>query len=90
MKLVLQIAIGVFLGTLASQLAFDAWQSRQARIANEVSDKLRTEQERIRQELSERIRTLLTHGRQGSAAAPNSPPPGVAPDDARGKPSEEN
>lgn len=65
MKLVLQIALGVFLGTLISQFAIDGWQTRKEGIAKKAEEKLRAEQERVRLEQSERIRALLMQGRQG-------------------------
>jgi len=62
-KLILQIALGVFLGTLASQLTFDCWRSRQENITKEAAEKLRAEQERARLEQGERIRALLLQRR---------------------------
>ena len=64
MKLVLQTAFGVFMGTLASQLIIDSWHTRQEGIAKEAAEKLRTEQEKVRIEQGERIRALLLQGRQ--------------------------
>ena len=62
MKLILQIALGVFLGTLASQLTIDSWHTHQEGIANLAAEKLRVEQERVRLEQGERIRALLLQG----------------------------
>ena len=86
MKLILQIALGVFLGTLASQLTIDGWHTRQEGIAKEAAEKLRAEQERVRLEQGERIRALLLQGRQGNTpgAAATKPPAGFVPDDIQG------
>ena len=50
MKLTLQIAIGVFLGTLSSQLIIDTWRSNQTNIAKQKEERVRAEQEKVRQE----------------------------------------
>ncbi|MDD2660856.1 MAG: hypothetical protein PHY54_14455 [Methylococcales bacterium] len=65
MKLILQIAVGVFLGTLASQFAIDGWRARQEGVAKEAAEKLRAEQEKTRLEQGQRIRSLLLQRRQG-------------------------
>ena len=86
MKLVLQIALGVFLGTLASQFAFDSWRTHQEDIAKETAEKIRAEQKRVRLEQGERIRALLLQGRQaGNANSAIKPPVGFVPDDAQGQ-----
>jgi len=59
MKLTLQIALGVFLGTLSSQLIIDTWRSNQTNIAKQKEERVRAEQEKVRQEQGERIRALL-------------------------------
>jgi len=76
MKLILQIALGVFLGTLASGLSLDAWRTRQAQVAKEAAYKLKSEQE-------ERIRSLFMQGRQGEASKTNNPPQGFVPEDVQ-------
>ncbi|MDD2768133.1 MAG: hypothetical protein PHT19_05340 [Methylococcus sp.] len=81
MKLALQIALGVFLGTLSSQLAFDAWRSHLEREARAAAEKSEAEKERTRQELSERVRTLLMRGHQENLTEPRQPPRFI-PDDA--------
>lgn len=63
-KLILQIALGVFLGTLASQFAIDSWHIHQESIAKQAAEKLRAAQDRIRLEQGERIRALLLQGRK--------------------------
>lgn len=83
MKLTLQIVLGVFLGTLASQLTLDGWRTYQEGIAKETAEKLQAEQERVRIEQGERIRALLLQGRQGKTPAASKLPNGFVPDDAQ-------
>jgi len=83
-KLILQIAIGVFLGTLASQFTHDGWRAYQEGIAKEAAEKQRAEQERVRREQGERIRALLLQGRQGNTPGASKPPPGFVLDDVQG------
>lgn len=84
MRLILQIALGAFLGTLASQLTIDSWHAHQEGMAKEAAEKLRVEQEKVRMEQGERIRALLMQGRQGNTPGGSKPPTGFVPDDARG------
>ena len=81
MKLILQIALGVFLGTLTSQYAIDVWHAQQENIAKEATEKLRAEQEKIRIEQGERIRALLLRGRQSNTTDASKPPTFFVPDD---------
>ncbi|MGZ4981506.1 MAG: hypothetical protein ACXWAB_08680 [Methylobacter sp.] len=83
MKLTLQIALGVFLGTLASQFTIDGWRTHQEGIAKEAAEKLQAEQERVRTEQGERIRALLLQGRQGNTPDAGKPPTGFVPDDGQ-------
>jgi hypothetical protein len=82
MKLILQIALGVFLGTLASQLTIDGWRTRQEGITKAAAEKLHVEQEKVRMEQGERIRALLMQGRRGNTPGASKPPTGFVPDDA--------
>lgn len=83
MKLVLQITLGVFLGSLASQLAVDAWHARLDHMAKEAEEKLRAEEQKARDEQAERIRTLLMQGGQRQNHQPSVISPGFVPDDAQ-------
>ena len=83
MNLILQIALGVFLGTLASHLTLDGWHAYQEGIAKEAAEKLRASQERVRREQGERIRALLMQGRQGQNPGTSQSPAGFVPDDAQ-------
>ena len=89
MKLILQIALGVFLGTLSSQLIHDNWRTHQEAIAKEATEKLQAEQERVRLEQGERIRALLLQGRQGKTTDTSKPPTGFVPDDVQADTSKE-
>ena len=84
MKLILQIALGVFLGTLVSQLSIDGWRTHQEDIAKQAAEKLRAEQEKVRTEQGERIRTILMQGRQGNIPRVTKPSAGFVPDDVQG------
>ena len=81
MKLVLQIALGVFLGSCASLLLMDAWRDHKADLVKAETEKVLQEQERVGLEQTERIHAILMQGRQGNPAAA-MPPPGFVPDDA--------
>ncbi len=78
MKLTLQIALGVFLGTLGSQLSIDSWRSYRDGMAQKATEKIRADQEKARLEQGERIRALLLQGRQNPNARA-----GFVPDDAQ-------
>lgn len=84
MKLILQIALGVFLGTLASQFTMDSWRSHQESKIKEAAEQLRAKQEKVRLEEGERIRALLLQGRQNNSHDSHKPPAGFVPDDVKG------
>lgn len=86
MKLILQIALGVFLGTLSSQWVMESWHVHKETTAKEAAEKISREQAKIRQEQGERIRALILQERQGKSSGATSPPPGFVPDDAQGMP----
>ena len=74
MKLILQITLGVFMGTLASQLTTKAWYARQENTAKIATAKLLSEQEKVRLQQGERIRSMLLKGDQNDTAGLNKPP----------------
>ena len=78
MKLILQIALGVFLGTLTSQLFIDRWHSYREAIAKETIEHDQAEQEKVRSEQGERIRAMLLQGRQSNPSSAD-----FVPDDAK-------
>jgi len=65
LKLILQIALGVFLGTLGTQLTLDAWHNHQENITKVAAERLIIQQEKIRKEQGEQIRNLILQNRQG-------------------------
>lgn len=78
MKFILQIALGVFLGTLASQITIDSWHGYQESLAKEAEKKRLAEEKKVRVEEGERIRALLLQGRQGKSSDQNNPISGEA------------
>lgn len=84
MKLVLQIALGVFLGTLASAATMDFWRQQRESEAKQIAESLRVKQEQARQEQGERIRAMLMQGRQRDPQQSDQTklPPNFIPDDA--------
>ena len=86
MKLMLQIALGVLLGSLSSSLIMDAWRDHKAELLKAETEKVLQEQERVRLEQTERIRAILMQGRQANPPAAISPPTGFIPDDAQTDP----
>ncbi|MGH8520177.1 MAG: hypothetical protein ACREU9_01765 [Gammaproteobacteria bacterium] len=69
MKLVFQIAIGVFIGALASQYAFEQWRSYEAQQTAEIEQKKLAEQKRLRDEQGAKIRELLMKARRAKGEA---------------------
>jgi hypothetical protein len=70
-KLIVQIALGVFLGTLASQLTIDAWHTHRENVTKATSEQLKIQQEKIRKEQGERIRNLILQNRLGVTPNPS-------------------
>jgi uncharacterized protein YlxW (UPF0749 family) len=66
-KLVLQIAFGVFLGALASQLVTESWRSYHEQQAKEAERDELVVKERARNEQMQRARELLMRQLQGKA-----------------------
>lgn len=76
MRLIFQIAFGVFLGTLASQLVIDSWHAHQKGVAKVAAER----QEKVRLEQGEHIRALLLQNRQNNRLAERNPTAGFVPD----------
>ncbi len=74
MKLVLQIAFGVFFGALASQLTVDSWRAHREEAARDAALKQRAENE-------ERVRALFMQGGRGQMPGSNARPQGFVPED---------
>ena len=89
MKLVLQIFLGVFLGTLASQFTFEEWRTYQENKAKEEAEKLRAERQKVYLDQAKRLRALMQN-RRGNDAMPNMPPSRFGPNnDVKGQPTEQ-
>jgi hypothetical protein len=71
MKLILQIAMGVFLGALMSQLLMDQWHSYKAQHAIEAERQRLAVQEKARNERNQRVREVLMGQLQGGKAVDN-------------------
>lgn len=67
MKLVIQIAFGVFLGALASQVVMDSWRSYHQQHAKEAEREKLAAEEQARNEQMQRARELLMRQLQGKA-----------------------
>lgn len=65
MKLIVQIALGVFLGALASQLVIDAWRSHNEQQAREAERQKLAAEESARNEQARRARELIMRQFQG-------------------------
>jgi hypothetical protein len=83
MKLVLQIALGVFLGSLAASFMLDAWREHKAELAKAETDKVLAGQEKVGQEQAKLIGSILRQKQQTNPAAVITPPVGYIPDDAQ-------
>ena len=82
MKLTLQIALGVFLGTLAAQLLLDNWHKHQAQLAQIAEQQRLIEQENARLTQADRVRALFLQSQQQKPQSAQHPPIGFVPDDA--------
>jgi len=69
MKLVIQIAVGVFIGALASQYAFEQWRSFNAQKVAELESKKLAEHKRLRDEQGAKIRGLLMRAKREKGEA---------------------
>lgn len=65
MKLVIQIALGVFLGALASEALISSWHSYRDRVATEAESVRLAEQEKARIEGIRRAQELIAKQLQG-------------------------
>ncbi|MEQ1557484.1 MAG: hypothetical protein ABL933_00920 [Methyloglobulus sp.] len=68
MKLILQIAAGVYLGMVCAQLTVDTWRSQQQKSANQVAAKQIEDR-------NERIRKLFMQGRKITPTLPENSSP---------------
>lgn len=82
MKLIIQIALGVFLGTITAQLSIDSWRNYQDFLAKEELKKQQAEQEKVRLEQAQRIREMFQQSQKNNPTK-NKPPEGFIPDDSQ-------
>lgn len=82
MKLILQIAVGVFLGSLLSGFLLDTWSRYQDTLTKEAIEKKQQQEEKIRLEQADRIRSLFINAQQQKKQS-QQPQIEFVPDDAR-------
>jgi uncharacterized protein YneF (UPF0154 family) len=82
MKLILKIALGVFLGSMASFFVSDAWRKHQDEMAKAETEKTLEQFENARAAQSEQIRAMLLQAGKVKPSDNNSPP-GFIPDDSQ-------
>lgn len=83
MKLVMQIALGVFIGSIASQLTLDNWHDYKASKIQAVAEALKAQQEQARKAQGDRIRELILNSRHRKPESGQKPPIDFVPDDAQ-------
>jgi len=86
MKLILQISLGVFIGSFTSQFVMDYWHDYTEGLAKAAEEKTWREEEKARLEQGERVRNLLLQSRQAVKPSDTTtvvPPSGFVPDDAQ-------
>ncbi|MGD0961881.1 MAG: hypothetical protein ABSB19_18880 [Methylomonas sp.] len=86
MKLVLQIALGVFIGAVSALFVVDAWRAHKEALDKAEVDKLFQQQEQARMEQGERIRALLIQGGKLRPGSGMAPPAGFSREDAQSGP----
>lgn len=67
MKLILQIALGVFLGSVTAQFSMELYRNQQAAITKVQLEKIKAEQEKKRQEQVKLLRNILIQNQHSSA-----------------------
>lgn len=87
MKLILQIALGVFIGISASQLLIDAWRTHRQEQVAQAENAERDQIARERREQSQKIRELVSEKLQRQAAeqTAESMAPDVMPQEPEGE-----
>lgn len=83
MKLVMQIALGVFIGSIASQLTLDKWHDYKASKIQAAAETLKAQQEQARKAQGDQIRELILRSRQRKSETQQKPPIDFVPDDAQ-------
>ncbi len=85
MKRVLQIALGVYLGSVSALITYEIWNKHQEEQAAKEAERKLAESEKKRLEQADRIRALFLESRK-TDSQPNTPPRNFVPDDALIKP----
>jgi hypothetical protein len=80
MKLVMQIALGVFLGSLPALFIVESWWNYQQEQLRAETAKLMEQQEQVNFEQGERIRAIINQNRQSNPGLIN-PVPGLSPEE---------
>ncbi|MBK8816690.1 MAG: hypothetical protein IPN42_14820 [Methylococcaceae bacterium] len=83
MKLIIQICVGVFLGTISAQLVLDRWHRFNQQQETKLLQKKVLNKEKARLEQADRIRTLFLQHRKDKISEDNKPPMGFVPDDSQ-------
>ncbi len=83
MKLIIQICVGVFLGTTSAQLVLDQWHQFHQQQETKLLQKQVFNKKKARLEQADRIRALFLQHRKDKISEKNKPPMGFVPDDSQ-------
>jgi hypothetical protein len=86
MKLIVQIALGVFMGSVTAQITLDKWHNYQEQSGKEQALKQGFENEKARLEQADRIRAMFLEHRKSKNSGNNKPSAVFVPDDAQIEP----
>jgi hypothetical protein len=89
MKLIVKIALGVFIGSVSAQITMDNWHNFLEQKDKALALKQESETEKVRLEQADRIRAMFLEHRKIKNAGKNKVPMGFVPDDAQMQPSQE-
>lgn len=89
MKLIIQIAFGVFLGTVTAQITVDSWHQFQEKKEKEQAQKQLYQLEKARLEQADRIRAMFLERRKNQKLENSKSPAGFMPDDAQIMPTQD-
>ncbi|MBM4207073.1 MAG: hypothetical protein FJ190_03300 [Gammaproteobacteria bacterium] len=81
MKLILQIALGVFLGTAAAQFSLELYHNRQAKVEKAQSEKMKAEQDKKRQDQINQLRSLILQNQHNKIPPAQKAPDEIIPGD---------
>jgi hypothetical protein len=89
MKLIVKIALGVFIGSVSAQVTMDKWHDYQEQQDKDLALKQEFETEKARLEQADRIRAMFLEHRKSKYSGKNKLPMGFVPDDAQMQPTQE-